>query len=157
MLDQQNTPTMPQSMPTLARTRPLIPAAIPTVMLTLAVALMLATAAGDATAQTRGFPARQGALQPDGCAPRDFTGFSSGLVIGRAQNRAERRWREAIREAGYHGRMFETWQTGNVRHAYCRRDGAIWECFLRVAPCRGTGPARADGHRSRPHPGWETR
>ncbi|MGY6534715.1 MAG: hypothetical protein ACXIVG_05150 [Pararhodobacter sp.] len=134
----------------LSLARPILAAALVAAMLTPTL-----TDPARAQGTLRHLPA--GPLNAPGCATQTFTGFSGGLAIGRAQNRAERRWVRAVREAGYRGQRFEDWQTGDVHHAYCQRDGAFWDCFLRVAPCRGIGPDRGDGRRGRPHPGWERR
>lgn len=137
-------------MPRLPLARPMFAATLVAAMLTPAL-----TDPARAQGTLRHLPA--GPLNAQGCAPRNFYAEAGGVVIGRAQNRAERRWVRAVRDAGYRGRNFENWQNGLVNGASCSRDAAIWVCFLIVAPCRGIGPDRGDGRRGRPHPGWERR
>lgn len=76
-----------------------------------------------------------GVLTAQGCATRWIIASSLGVVRGRAQARAERRWPDAVREAGYNGQAFQNWRRARNVSATCRRDQRMWYCAIAGTPC----------------------
>jgi hypothetical protein len=81
--------------------------------LALAFALIPATATPQATMRHLDGPA-----DARGCATQAFSAMSHGVVLSLAQNRAERRWHDAVFARGY-ARAFHMWENGIVHAAWC--------------------------------------